>query len=91
MHGVGGLIGVVMLGLFGSAAVNPAGFDGLFYGNPMFLFKQLVAVVVSSIWAFGFTYGMLWVINKFTPVRVSDSGEGEGLDFSEHGETAYEM
>jgi ammonium transporter, Amt family len=91
VHGVGGLIGVVMLGLFGSLAVNSTlGANGLFYGGGAgFLGKQLVAVVVSSIWAFVFTYGMLWIIDKFTPVRVTKADEEEGLDTSEHGEVAY--
>jgi ammonia channel protein AmtB len=52
--------------------------------------KQLVAVVFSSIWAFGFTYGMLWAINLFTPVKVTEMSEELGLDESIHGEHAYE-
>jgi Amt family ammonium transporter len=51
--------------------------------------KQLVAILVSSVYAFGFTWGMLWLINKFTPVRTSETEEGL-LDESLHGETAYE-
>ncbi|MFZ5433142.1 MAG: ammonium transporter [Calditrichota bacterium] len=90
VHGVGGLIGIILLGLMGSTAVNPAGADGLFYGNGSFLVKQLVAVVVSSVWAFGFTYLMLVIINKFTPVRTSEVEESR-LDESLHGEVAYEQ
>jgi ammonium transporter, Amt family len=90
VHGVGGFIGILLLGLFGSLAINPAGADGLFYGNPKFFFIQAFAVIVSSIWAFGFSYAMLWVIDKFTPVRVTEGDELTGLDESEHGEMAYE-
>ena len=90
VHGVGGLIGVIMLGMFASEAVNPNGTDGLLYGGGAFFFKQIVAVVVSSIWAFGFTYAMLWLINKFTPVIVTEIDEETGLDAVEHGEEAYE-
>lgn len=91
VHGVGGLIGIVMLGLFASTLINPAGADGLFFGGGIgFLGKQVAAVVLSSVWAFGFTYGMLWLINKFTPVKVSETDEETGLDTSEHGEEAYE-
>ena len=89
VHGVGGLIGVIFLGVFSSVAFNPAGTDGLLAGNTSFFMKQIVAVIVSSIWAFGFTYGMLWLINKFTPVRVAEGSEANGLDFSLHGEQAY--
>lgn len=90
VHGVGGMIGIILLGFFATKDINPNGADGLLFGNPEFLFKQLVAVVVSSIWAFVFTYVMLWVINKFTPVRVKEHEEHEGLDTSQHGEEAYE-
>jgi ammonium transporter, Amt family len=90
VHGVGGLIGIIMLGIFASKAYNPgAGTDGLLAGNYWFFIKQLVAVVVSSVWAFGFTYLMLWVIDKITPVRVEEAHEILGLDEALHGETAY--
>ena len=78
-----------MLGLLGSTAINPGGADGLFYGGGAFFVKQLVAIVVSSIYAFVFTYAMLWVIRFITPVRTTDVEEGT-LDMSLHGESAYE-
>jgi Amt family ammonium transporter len=91
VHGVGGALGIVMLGLLGSVAINPNGANGLFIGEGggEFLYKQLVAIVVSSIYAFGFTYGMLWLINKVTPVRTTEAEES-GLDEALHGESAYE-
>lgn len=89
VHGVGGFIGVIFLGLFGSKLWNPNGADGLFFGGTAFFGKQLVAVAVSSVWAFAFTYGMLWIINKITPVRVEEAQETEGLDSGLHGENAY--
>jgi Amt family ammonium transporter len=89
VHGVGGALGIVLLGLFASTAFNPAGTDGLFGGNPGFLGKQLVAVVLSSVWAFGFTYGMLWLIDRVTPVKVEQTDQERGLDAALHGETAY--
>lgn len=79
-----------MLGVFASLAVNANGADGLLYGGYAFFGKQLVAVLVSSIWAFVFTWVMLTVINKITPVRSSIKDEEMGLDKSEHGEAAYE-
>lgn len=89
VHGVGGLIGIIMLGLFATKTVNPNGADGLFYGNAGFLVKQIVAIIVSSIYALLFTYVMLYLINKITPVKVTKEEEEEGLDETLHGETAY--
>jgi Amt family ammonium transporter len=89
VHGVGGFLGVVLLGVFATTAFNPAGVNGLLAGDATFLFKQLVAVAVSSVWAFAFTWGMLWLIDRVTHVRVSDAEEAEGLDFSLHHEEAY--
>jgi ammonium transporter, Amt family len=90
VHGVGGFLGILLLGVFASTTFNPtAGVDGLLMGNSGFFFKQVVAVIVSSAWAFIFTYGMLKFINLLTPVRVDEQGEADGLDASLHGETAY--
>jgi len=89
VHGVGGALGIVLLGVFASTAFNPAGADGLVFGNSAFLGKQLVAAVISSVWAFAFTYGMLWLIDRVTPVKVEQAVEEKGLDAALHGETAY--
>ncbi|MFN8629580.1 MAG: ammonium transporter [Chloroflexota bacterium] len=89
VHGVGGFLGVVLLGVFATTSFNPAGVNGLLAGDATFLFKQLVAVLASSVWAFAFTFGMLWLIDRVTHVRVSDAEEAEGLDFSLHHEEAY--
>jgi Amt family ammonium transporter len=89
VHGVGGTLGIIMLGLFATKAFNPAGADGLFYGNPGFFVAELGAVVLAVVWAFAFTLAMLWVINRVTPVRVGDAAEAAGLDESIHGEQAY--
>ncbi|HYN43777.1 MAG TPA: ammonium transporter [Thermoanaerobaculia bacterium] len=89
VHGVGGFIGILLSGIFATTAFNPAGVDGLLRGNSRFFFVQLLAVAISSVWAFVFTYGMLWLIDKVTPVKVTEEGERSGLDSSIHGETAY--
>jgi Amt family ammonium transporter len=90
VHGIGGVLGSILLGVFASKAINPAGADGILFGNSSFLFKQIVAVVGASVYAFVFTYLMLIIINKITPVRVSESDETIGLDNSLHGESAYD-
>ena len=89
VHGVGGALGVVLLGILGSTAFNPAGTNGLIAGNVGFFLKQLVAIIGSSVWAFGFTYGMLWLIDRITPVKVSLIAQESGLDEAIHGEKAY--
>jgi Amt family ammonium transporter len=89
VHGVGGFLGVVLLGVFATTAFNPNGVDGLLAGDPGFLGKQLVAVLFSSAWAFAFTYGMLWLIDRVTTVRVTSATEELGLDSAIHGEQAY--
>jgi Amt family ammonium transporter len=89
VHGVGGFLGIVLLGLFADRRFNPAGADGLFLGGTGFFFKQLVATAFSSVWAFVFTLGMLKIIDLFTPVKVKDNEEIAGLDKSIFGEIAY--
>ncbi len=90
VHGVGGFLGIILLGLFATTTFNPNGVNGLFHGNPRFFLIQLGAVLFSSIWAFAFTLGMLWAINKVTPVRVGNTIQETGLDEGLHGEIAYE-
>lgn len=90
VHGVGGTIGTIMLGIFASTAINANGTDGLLNGGTGFFLTQTISVVVVSIYAFLFTYFMLWLINKITPVRVTREVEESGLDDSFHGEIAYE-
>jgi Amt family ammonium transporter len=90
VHGVGGILGVTLLGVFASTAANPAGANGLLQGNAPFFIKELLAVAGASAYAFFFTYAMLWLINKVTPVRISEKDE-MGLDEALHGEQAYEF
>src|SRR5258707_8112928 len=80
VHGVGGFLGIVLCGVFATTAFNPAGVDGLLRGNSHFFLVQLGAVALSSLWAFVFTWGMLWLIDRVTPVKVGEAGEAEGLD-----------
>ena len=90
VHGVGGCLGTILLGVFASKAMNSGGADGLLSGGSGFFIKQCVAVIGASIYAFIFTYVMLAVINKITPVKVSEAEEDIGLDESLHGEKAYD-
>jgi Amt family ammonium transporter len=89
VHGVGGTLGVILLGVFASKGINSAGCDGLIYGNASFFFKQTVSVLGAGLYAFLFTYIMLKIINKFTPVRIRPEEENTGVDEVLHGENAY--
>jgi len=89
VHGVGGMLGTILLGVFAAKAWNPAGADGLLNGGVSFFFKECFAVTVMGAWAAVFTYGSLWVIDKVTPVKVTRSVEEHGLDVDLYGEEAY--
>lgn len=93
VHGVGGTLGVILLGLFASSAVNPmVTTNGLLLGGGFsFFLTQLISVLVVCIYCFAFTYVMLKVINLITPVKVTREEEEAGLDSSLHGEIAYEQ
>ncbi|HEY4689053.1 MAG TPA: ammonium transporter [Anaerolineae bacterium] len=88
-HGMGGTWGALATGLFATKLVNPAGADGLFYGNPAQLLIQAIAVVAAIVFAFGVTFVLAKLLHKLIGLRVSDNEEEVGLDISEHGEQAY--
>lgn len=90
VHGMGGVLGTILLGVFASKAVNAGGSDGLLLGNGAFFGKMVVAVIGASLYAFVFTYVMLIIINFITPVRVTAEDERVGLDSALHGEKAYD-
>ena len=90
VHGMGGVLGTILLGVFASKAVNSSGADGLLFGSGSFLLKETVAVLATAAYAFVFTYLMLIIINLITHVRVTKEEELAGLDNSLHGEKAYD-
>ncbi len=90
VHGVGGCIGTILLGVFAAKSMNATGDNGLKYGGTTFFIHQLVAVIVACVYAFVFTYVMLAVINFVTKVKVPEEAELKGLDDSIHGEQAYD-
>lgn len=89
VHGVGGIIGTIFLGIFASEAVNASGANGLINGNFVFFGKEVIAVLGASVYAFIFSYIMLWIIDKLGMVRISKDEEEAGIDNILHGETAY--
>lgn len=89
VHGVGGIWGALATGLFANSAVNSAGANGLFHGNPVLLLKQLVAIVTVASYSFLVTFILLKVVGVITPLRVTKEEEQVGLDLSLHGEVGY--
>ncbi len=89
VHCVGGTTGAILTGLFASKAVNSAGADGLFFGNPAQLGIQLVAVAVTLVYCFVVAFILLKVVDAIVGLRVDEEDEVAGLDLSQHGETAY--
>jgi Amt family ammonium transporter len=88
VHGVGGCLGIIMLGVLASTEINPAGADGLMSGSSTFFMAEVGGLALACAWAFIFTYGMLYVIDQITPVRV-DEGDEASVDEALHGEAAY--
>jgi ammonium transporter, Amt family len=86
-HGVGGALGIVLTGVFASAAVN--GISGLVEGNVKQFGVQCAGMAITCIYSFTVTFILLKVVNLFTPVRVTEDVEDKGLDTALHGETAY--
>jgi Amt family ammonium transporter len=85
-HGIGGMVGMLMTGIFATKAVNSAGNDGWFYGNSAFFFTQLKAMAIAVGYSFAVSFVIFKVINIIVPLRVTSDEEEEGLDASQHDE-----
>ena len=88
-HGLSGVTGTILLGVFATTAVNAGGANGLVNGNPGQLGIQLIAVLAAAAFAFVGTTVVLRVIALFTALRPSGQQEDIGLDLADHGETGY--
>ncbi|OGW53380.1 MAG: hypothetical protein A2Z46_07435 [Nitrospirae bacterium RBG_19FT_COMBO_55_12] len=89
VHGVGGTLGTVAVGLFASLAINSAGANGLFFGNPRQLAVQAGAVALIALYSFVVSLILFKIIEKVVGVRVDMEQETEGMDITQHGETGY--
>jgi Amt family ammonium transporter len=87
-HGVGGMTGMLLTGVFASKEINSIVGDnqGLIFGDTTLFLIQLKALVLVSIFAFSVSYALFFIVNKITPLRVSEEKEELGLDISQHGE-----
>ncbi|MDR2853855.1 MAG: ammonium transporter [Prevotellaceae bacterium] len=87
-HGVGGMTGMIMTGIFADKDINPAvTVSGLYFGETKLFFSHIVALVGVSAFAFFGTWFLLFLVNKITPLRVAPEREKVGLDLTQHGES----
>jgi ammonium transporter, Amt family len=91
VHGVGGIWGALATGLFATTTINPAGFDGLFYGNPKQVLIQAVGIVSAIAFSMVVTAVIVKIVDNVTGLRVTDEEEVQGLDVTQHSEVAYTM
>jgi Amt family ammonium transporter len=89
VHCVGGTWGALATGLFASKAVNAAGANGLFFGNPEQLRIQLIGIICTWAFAGSLTFVIMKLVGLVTKLRVSPEEEEQGLDLSQHGEVGY--
>src|SRR6476661_1150719 len=85
-HGIGGMVGMLMTGVFATKAVNSAGNDGLFLGNVSFFLTQVKAMAIAVVYSFGVSFLIFKFINFILPLRVSSEDEEIGLDATQHNE-----
>jgi Amt family ammonium transporter len=91
VHGIGGLWGSVAVGLWATKAVNPAGADGLFYGQSSQVLIQLKAVGITAVYSFAASFVLLKLVDLLVGLRVTEENEQIGLDLTEHREVAYTL
>jgi ammonium transporter, Amt family len=85
-HGIGGIVGMILTGVFATKTVNAGGADGLFYGNPTFFFTQIKGLAIVVTYSFAMSFAIFKFINFIFPIRVSQEDEMLGLDASQHDE-----
>lgn len=85
-HGVGGIVGMLLTGIFASTAINSAGSDGWLYGNFSLFLHQLLGMLLVVAYSFCMGWGIFKLVNLIYPIRVSEEEEEEGLDISQHDE-----
>lgn len=91
VHGVGGTLGAILTGLFAQKLINPAGNNGLFFGNPGQLGIQFIGVAATAIYSIVVTFILLKVVDAVVGLRVPDEEEVIGLDITQHEESAYTL
>ncbi len=85
-HGLGGIVGMLLTGVFATATVNPDGVDGLWLGNVQFFWTQTKGMIISVVFSFSMSWLIFKFINYILPLRVSSEEEDLGLDRTQHNE-----
>jgi Amt family ammonium transporter len=91
VHGVGGMLGALLTGLWATKAINPAGANGLFSGDARQLLLQFIALVGCAAYSFILSYGLLKLVDRLVGLRASEHNENIGLDLTQHSESAYTL
>ncbi|MEW6218421.1 MAG: ammonium transporter [Thermodesulfobacteriota bacterium] len=91
VHGVGGLWGALATGLFASAALNPAGADGLLLGNAKLFFAQAAGAGAAVAYSMTVTFIILKIVDAVVGLRLSPEDEQQGSDLSQHSEIGYNL
>jgi Amt family ammonium transporter len=91
IHGVGGLLGALLTGVFAAASVNPASANGLLHGGAALLGKQALGALAAAAYSAAVTYGILKLVDRAVGLRVHEELEAEGLDLALHGERGYTL
>ncbi|MEI6947073.1 ammonium transporter [Paraflavisolibacter sp. H34] len=86
-HGIGGIVGMILTGVFSSKAINPAGTDGLLYGGGAFFLKQTLGCLIVVAFSFVMGYAIFKIVNLLNPIRVTTEEEEIGLDMTQHAES----
>lgn len=90
-HGVGGIVGMLLTGVFATKLINPAGSDGLLFGGSQLFITHILALLAVSVYTFGGAYLLFRLIHRFIPLRVNAQTELLGLDLTVHGEQAMDI
>ena len=88
-HGVGGTVGCILTAIFASKAINPAGLDGLLYGETKLFMANVIGAAAVIVYTMIMTYAVFKLVGFFMPVRVTEDEERSGLDVTQHGEKAF--
>jgi len=88
-HGVGGIVGMFLTGVFATTVVNDGGANGLFYGGTEFFTAQVIGILIVTTYSFTVSYGIFKLVNLIDPIRVSEEEEEQGLDITQHDEELY--
>lgn len=89
VHGIGGTWGAIATGIWATTEINPAGANGLFYGETHLFTAQLISIVVAYVLAVVGSFILYKIVSSFMETRVDETEELTGLDIVEHGERGY--